>query len=570
MKVFNKPCTVDLDGQRIQHDIQYILSDRAASLSTNTNIDYTEISSIGVSESKCISDIIDVLGFNPFNIVKYLTTNSTSYTYSDLIQIVTNAISNFGISYDYFPTNDGGIAFTDYKSYDNVTLLPYSLCPGYISGTANCNLNTSGGCSMSVNQYGIDMSLTALTERCYDHNILEPNYATGKTIDVVIRWNTNYGTITTLQISPAGTVNLESYFNSIAASESDDIYTVNPNNPYGGGSGTGGGDGSYGDADVDTIEKVGVPDVPDIDALTTGLITIYNPTVTALQSLGNFLWSNNFDLDTFKKLFGDPMEAIIGLGIIPVNPSLGGSKEVKIGDVDTGVSMSYLSSQFVTKSMGSLNIKKEIGCFLDYTQTKIQIYLPYVGIRDLSTDDVMGKTVSVDYNIDCLTGGCAAIVSVDGCVFYQFNGSCIANVPLTSINYSGAIQNAVTGALSLGITAVGAASGMAPLTVAGVSGLASTASNTVFNQKPSIQKSGSMGGAAGLMSVQQPYLIITRPRKAVPTDLNKFVGQTIYMTMNLSKVDGFTMVDQIILEGIPAMEEEKKELESILKKGAIF
>ena len=290
-----------------------------------------------------------------------------------------------------------------------------------------------------------------------------------------------------------------------------------------------------------------------------------------VQSLGNFLWSSAFDIDTWKKIFSEPINAIIGLGIVPIAPSLGGTKNVKLGDVDTGVAMPYVSSQFIQKSMGSLSVKKEVGCFLDYTDTEIAIYLPYCGMHQLNTQDVMADTITVTYNIDVLTGGIAAIVSTTGKgVLYQFTGNCLANVPLTSISYSQAIQNAVSAGISIGGAALGAATGSAPLTAMGAAGLAKSAANVAMNKHGSVGRSGSMGGSAGLMSVQKPFLIVTRPRKSVPKNLNKFTGYNYNATMNLKDAVGFTMVDQIRLDSIPCTGSERDELYTILQEGVIF
>ena len=266
------------------------------------------------------------------------------------------------------------------------------------------------------------------------------------------------------------------------------------------------------------------------------------------------------------------MECIIGLGIIPVQPSLGGSKSVHFGSVDTGISMSYLSSQWVEVSCGGVDIKKYIGSFMDYAPyVKCSLYLPYIGFHELSADDVMGDSISVTYHVDCLTGGLTAFVYVGGKgIMYQYSGSCIANVPVSAANWSGAIQNAVSAAISGGMTLVGAATGAAPLTMAGMSGLATSAANTALNSKPEIQRSGSMGGSSGLMGYQKPYIVIQRPRPSVPSDLASMTGYNLNMTMNLGKVKGFTMVDTVHLEGISCTEKEKAELESILKKGVIF
>lgn len=333
----------------------------------------------------------------------------------------------------------------------------------------------------------------------------------------------------------------------------------------------GGGDGDGDEAGIDEITKMDVPDLPTIDVNSCGFITTYSPTLGQLQALANFLWSSAFDIDSFKKLFTSPMECIIGLGIVPVEPEYTGAETVKFGDVSTGVSM-VKCKQYARKSCGSVSIKRYIGSFLDYSPyVKISIYLPYIGIRELSADDVMNDTVSVDYNIDVLTGGLAAIVSTSKKgVLYQYNGNCITNVPLTSINYSQAIQNAVSAVGSIATMTVGAVTGAAPIAAMGATSLATQAANTAINSKPTVQRSGSMGGSAGMLSVQTPYLIINRPKLSVPDKLNKFTGNTYNVTRKLSTLRGFTMVDYIHLDGIPCTENERKELLSILKEGVIL
>lgn len=367
--------------------------------------------------------------------------------------------------------------------------------------------------------------------------------------------------------------NIEAYMTAHPDEDIDyDTTNVDYENPYGVVvSEAGGGDGTMDEGEIEEIENVPIPDLPTIDINSCGFITTYTCTTGQLAALASFLWSNAFDIDSFKKLFSDPMQAIIGLGIVPVQPVSTGAQVVKFGDISTGVSMNTCK-QYAQKSCGSVTIRKYIGSFLDYDPyVKISLYLPYIGIRELSADDVMDDTVTVTYNVDVLTGGCAAIVSTTKKgVLYQFNGSCITNVPLTSINYSQAIQNAVGALGSVATVAVGAATGAAPIAAMGVAGLAANAANTAVNSKPTIQRSGSMGGSAGMLSVQKPYLIINRPKLSVPDKLNKFTGNTCNITMNLGKAKGFTMVDYVILKNIPAMEDEKKELETILKKGVIF
>lgn len=349
-----------------------------------------------------------------------------------------------------------------------------------------------------------------------------------------------------------------------------DINGFSNNNPYEINPSTWG--GGYGTGIINPSDLIPDPEAPEIDAITTGLLTVFKPTLAQIQSLGDYLWSNAFDVDTLKKLFADPMQAIIGLAIVPINPPAAGSKSVKIGDVDTGISMPYVSRQFVEKDLGSISIDPFIGSFMDYAPyTKIDIYLPYIGFRTLDPADVMGTTLNIKYIIDVITGGCNAVINVSGKgAIYQFNGSCIANVPLSAINYSGAIQNAVS-AVGSGITTVaGIASGNIPVGIMGVAGLASNAANTAVNSKPTIQRSGAMGGAAGLCSVQFPYVVIERPRLSTPAGYNSFVGNTLNVTMQLSDCHGLTIVDNIHLDNVICTDDERNELMSLLHQGVIL
>lgn len=349
-----------------------------------------------------------------------------------------------------------------------------------------------------------------------------------------------------------------------------DVNGFSNNNPYEINPSTWG--GGYGTGIINPSDLIPDPEAPEIDAITTGLLTVFKPTLAQIQSLGDYLWSNAFDVNTLKKLFADPMQAIIGLAIVPINPPAAGSKSVKIGDVDTGISMPYVSRQFVEKDLGSISIDPYIGSFMDYAPyTKIDIYLPYIGFRSLDPADVMGTTLNIKYIIDVITGGCNAVINVSGKgAIYQYNGSCIANVPLSAINYSGAIQNAVS-AVGSGITTVaGIATGNAPIGIMGVAGLASNAANTAVNTKPSIQRSGAMGGAAGLCSVQFPYVVIERPRLSTPAGYNSFVGNTLNVTMPLSECHGLTIVDNIHLDNVICTDDERNELMSLLHEGVIL
>ena len=360
-------------------------------------------------------------------------------------------------------------------------------------------------------------------------------------------------------------------FNNIGVSSSSTEYD-DTDNPYGGGgnSGSGGGDGTL--TDPDNTDPVDIPSLPSIGAADLGFITMYNPTKAQLKDLSDFMWSNLFDLDTYKKLFSDPMQSIIGLAIVPVQPNTSGSKNVMFGIIDSGVAMTTIGNQYVQLNCGSVDIEKWIGSFMDYSPyTKVSIYLPYIGIHELSADDIMDGSINVVYNIDVLSGACGCFIkhSTRG-VLYSYNGSCITNIPLTSQNFSAAIQNAVSAVCSGAGIIAGIATGAAPVTAMSAAGLLNSAANTALNSKPSVQRSGSLGGSAGILSVQKPYVIIERPNISVPASVQNYVGQTANITMSLGSCHGFTMCEYVHINSINATSEEIKEIEALLKEGVML
>lgn len=332
--------------------------------------------------------------------------------------------------------------------------------------------------------------------------------------------------------------------------------------PYGDGGETepGGGTGTF----DDTGDDVDIPALPTTTAVDAGFITLFAPTAQELHNLATYMWSDLFDVNTFKKIFADPMQAILGLSIVPVNIPVIASRPVKVGNISTDVNLGVAGSQYIEVDCGTLDIKEFWGAYLDYDPyTKAEIYLPYIGTHPLAVDDIMGKPVHVVYHVDILSGACCAYVKCGGSVLYSFVGQCASSIPITGDNWTNVINGALSIAGSIGtMVATGGAS--APTAIPGI---AATAINSF---KPTVEKSGAMGGTGGLMGVQTPYIILTRPRQALPRDQDKYTGYPSYITENLADLEGYTEVEHIHLENVPATESELSEIETLLKSGVIF
>lgn len=322
------------------------------------------------------------------------------------------------------------------------------------------------------------------------------------------------------------------------------------------------GEGDFDDGSSDNID---IPSLPSISAADTGFVTLFNPTAAQLKSLANYLWSDLFSLESFKKMFADPMSAILGLSILPVAIPSGGSRTVSVGNVSTNVSLPVASAQFLEISCGSVTLKRQRpGTYLDFSPyTKVDLYLPFIGTHPLNVDEVMGQTITVKYHVDILSGACTAFVKVGSSVLYQFIGSCAISIPINGNDWTNAINGVMNIAGSIGsMVLTGGAT--APMAIGSV---ASTVTN---NLKPNVEKSGSVSGAGGLMGVKRPYLIISRPNRNVAKNQNKYIGYPTFKTVQLSTVTGYNSIMDVHLDNIPATQEEIDEIRALLKQGVIF
>ena len=360
--------------------------------------------------------------------------------------------------------------------------------------------------------------------------------------------------------------------------------------PYDDG-GTSDGGGGTGDFD-DTSDTVSEPSLPSISGLNTGFFTAFVCSNSEMQNVSNYLWNNLITdildpttqmadkIDALKKVVSNPYDAIMGCSIVPVSPSIAGSKEVKMyGLVQTGITLNYASSRWVRVDCGTLNINEYWGAYLDYSPyTKTtSLYLPYIGTVSIDIDLIMGKAVQVIYHVDILSGICIAYILINGSVEFQYQGQCSTQIPITNADYSGTIQagiGLVGNVSNIVAGAVGGASGgiggaVVGATASAVSQTPSIVGN-VMGMKPDIKSGGSVGSSGGILGVQKPYLIIERPRQSLPKNQNSYTGYPCNRQMKVKDCVGYTEFEDIKLENIPLTDGEKEELERILSEGVIL
>lgn len=324
-----------------------------------------------------------------------------------------------------------------------------------------------------------------------------------------------------------------------------------------------GGNGSFGY----TTDEISIPNLPSVSALSTGFLTMYKMSLSSINTLAGYLWNDDF-LTNLKKYFVSPSEAIISLSLAPfeitnINPN---ASRVFVGNASTPASGNQIVNQYTQLDFGIVDFKEYWGNYIDYELTDVSIYLPYCGTYKLDAKDVVKSKLHLVYNVDLLSGECVALIHLEKeyglkSALYQYNGNILSRIPYSASDMSSYV-NTVLSTVSTGISGGLLGTGGA---------IASVAVSSAFGaKKESVIKGGSASGGKGFLSPQRPYLIITRPDQSLPDKFNTFVGYPSNITKKLSACSGYTEVDNIHLENIPATEAEISEIESLLKSGVII
>ena len=318
--------------------------------------------------------------------------------------------------------------------------------------------------------------------------------------------------------------------------------------------------------DVPTTGTGHSPVSPMITGSGASMWAIYNPTQAQVDAFGSWLWSSNF-VDQLKKLFTDPMGAIIGIHKVFVTPETGTTLTIKCGYIDSGVSSKIVTDQYVTLNCGTVSLSEYFGSVFDYAPyTSVKCYLPFIGIVSLDVADIMRSKINIQYKVDVLTGACIAEIKVkrDGntSVLYTFSGSCIVSYPISSGSYAGIVSSVLAvagGAIASGLT------GGLPLL-----GAAMGAGASLMHAHTDTKINGTFTGSAGAMGGKKPYLIITRPITRMAKYVDKFsgIGANYYMT--IGNCEGYFKCNSVHLSISNAYDNELNEIETLLKSGVMM
>lgn len=303
-----------------------------------------------------------------------------------------------------------------------------------------------------------------------------------------------------------------------------------------------------------------IPDNPIVDA-SNGLFTVYNPTKSQLNDFGGYLWGEDI-VGILQSIFQNPIDGVISLHIIYATPETGDEVPIRVGYLTSTANAKKVVEQYINIDCGTIDVPEYYGNVLDYAPyTRAHIYLPFIGIREINVNEIMGSQVNVNYKIDVLTGSVYASISVFrnaiSQVLYVFEGNGGVQLPLTGGNMSRILSGVISG------IAFGAIGGGVVGAVAGATG--------GLLRGASVSKSGSVGANAGAMGIKKPYIMITYSQAYMANNYNQQYGYPSNVTTQLSACKGYTRVKEVHVENIlVATQEEKDMIQTLLKQGVII
>lgn len=316
-------------------------------------------------------------------------------------------------------------------------------------------------------------------------------------------------------------------------------------------------------------------DTPIIPAINSSVFThVYKMNPSLLATFKNELFSDNF-WDNIKKWFTKPMDSIVALNIVPLALNeISSLQNIQVGTRSMDA-QGYLASGTVFKvDCGFVDIDEYYGNFADYEQTIIQCYVPYVGFIPIKTVDVMGGKLRLEYMVNIVTGDFVAFLKVErnkfnvnlSAVLYETCGNMFAQIPVTSSDYSNIITGLMNTITSTVTTTASALTGNVAGMVAGSSNVVQSATQMI--SAPAIQRSGSFNKNASICTMRKPFVLLERPRIAIPSTMQSEKGFTANYSAKLSDLTGYTEVRECTIENIPnATKEEKDLIMSALKNG---
>lgn len=337
----------------------------------------------------------------------------------------------------------------------------------------------------------------------------------------------------------------------------------------------------------DSSDKITPSSAPVLSPLASNFFHAYVVTTASLQYIADALfpqpvWTQSDLISMMGEVgqvifFNKQMDYLLDLLILPIAVPHGdwtairvGGKELKtvIEGTTYTINGQPPTSCYVDVTCGALTIPEYWANFLDFSGTRIKLFLPYVGYVDIQPEYINGGELKVDYRFNIIDGSFMAYVrstsghsELDESLIGQYAGIAAVHVPLQGQDYSNKISGLIS---AIGSVAAAGLSGGASLGV----GAASSLANTMVS-KPGSNNANGYNASSSFLSHRKPYLIIERQSSQFSEKYPEEKGLPLFIKAKINDCHGLTVCDNPHLDTIPATMEEKERIFKYLTEGII-
>lgn len=174
-----------------------------------------------------------------------------------------------------------------------------------------------------------------------------------------------------------------------------------------------------------------------------GLIVAYKPTKDILVQLSkvrfvtptlNSINVDNAILYIVTEEYIDTAKYIISLRKMYFKIETTLEENICLGPYKTEILCPVIGSDIITMNMGTIAIAGRHQNIMDYKNTDMEIYLPFIGFINIEPSDFMDKAISLRYEINIINGDALAIISADNEVMKMLSCNVSFSVPY-QLNY---------------------------------------------------------------------------------------------------------------------------------------
>lgn len=330
----------------------------------------------------------------------------------------------------------------------------------------------------------------------------------------------------------------------------------------------------------DDVEKT---DNADIE-LKSDMTSVYLLNESDLNLVASDLYSNDSTIqnkitEAFT-LYNNPIEFIQSLYMLPFDPNAMTTTvntKVRLGhwDVDTSNAKSVKANKIAT--LCNVFVNETFGNYLDYTNVRTLLYLPYCGVFDIDYGSIINKVLKIEVILDSVNATMKYYIKADDCLLMTkecnvgrsltIYGSDIVGknkeVVNSGINFMTSTISAVTSA------SMGDYTGLANSVIAATQSGVTAYLGATGQSESKLMLSGASSSGVACLDTPYPMLILDITGAIIPKNLYNLYGVPCNTMAKLSTCKGFTQCADVHLSG-SMLPEVRERIETRLRNGVIF